>query len=217
MASALELTPELARIFRITHIANVPWILENGLHCGSSAVRDPAFVQIGNPDLINKRRTRIVPVEPRGTLNDYVPFYFTPFSPMLYNIATGYNGVKRQSLKDIVILVSNLPQLSENGVRYVFTDRHAYMATAQFSDSRSDLAARVDWKILRARDFKRNDTSDLGKFERYQAELLAYQHVPVQALAGIVCHGAAEETALTELVQNVGVQLSVTARPTWFF
>lgn len=217
MAGALELTPELARIFRITHIANVPWILENGLHCGSSAVRDPAFVQIGNPDLINKRRTRVVPVEPRGTLNDYVPFYFTPFSPMLYNIATGYNGVQRQRMKDIAILVSNLPLLSEHGVQYVFTDQHAYMATTRFTGDPSNLADYIDWKILQARDFRRNDTNDLGKTNRYQAELLAFQHVPVQALAGIVCHGAAEETALTELVQNVGVQLSVTARPTWFF
>jgi hypothetical protein len=217
MASALELTPELARIFRITHVANVPWILENGLHCGSSAVRDPAFVQIGNPDLINKRRTRIVPVEPKGTLNDYVPFYFTPFSPMLYNIATGYSGVQRQRMKDIAILVSNLPLLSENGVQYVFTDQHAYMATTRFSGDPSNLPGYIDWKILQAQDFRRNDTSDLGKTNRYQAELLAFQHVPVQALAGIVCHGAAEETALTELVQNVGVHLSVTARPTWFF
>lgn len=47
MAGMLNLTPERARIFRITHIDNVPWILENGLHCGSSNVRDSGFIQIG--------------------------------------------------------------------------------------------------------------------------------------------------------------------------
>ena len=51
-----SLSPEKALIFRITHIANVPWILANGLHCRSSAAQDPDFVEIGNPDLIDKRR-----------------------------------------------------------------------------------------------------------------------------------------------------------------
>ena len=68
------LSPDKALIFRITHIANVPWILANGLHCRSSAVQDPNFVEIGNPDLIDKRKHRIVPVPPGGALSDYVPF-----------------------------------------------------------------------------------------------------------------------------------------------
>ena len=43
------LSPEKALIFRITHIANAPWILANGLHCRSSAAQDPDFEEIGNP------------------------------------------------------------------------------------------------------------------------------------------------------------------------
>ena len=64
------LSPDRALIFRITHIANVPWILANGLHCESSNVRDPDHVSIGNPDLIEKRRIRVVPMPPGGTLSD---------------------------------------------------------------------------------------------------------------------------------------------------
>lgn len=82
----LDVTAERARIFRITPIENVAWIVTNGLHCSSSPVQDPNFVQIGNPELIAKRAGRVVPVPPGGTLDDYIPFYFTPFSPMLYNI-----------------------------------------------------------------------------------------------------------------------------------
>ena len=77
------LTPEKALIFRITHRSNVPWILKNGLHCRSSAIVDPNFTGIGNPELIERRRHRKVDILPGGTLEDYVPFYFTPFSPML--------------------------------------------------------------------------------------------------------------------------------------
>lgn len=211
-----ELTPERARIFRITHVDNVPWILANGLHCGSSNVCDPGFIQIGNPDLITKRTVRAVPIPPGGTLHEYVPFYFTPFSPMLFNIKTGWNGITRRPMREIVILVSSLHALADNGVGFVFTDRHAYLSLARFSSRLADLADWIDWRILQARDFAR-DPNDLGKFERYQAEALAHGHVPLAALTGVVCHGTEEEAHVRDLVQNAGVQLSVASRPTWFF
>ena len=90
-----SLTAERAFIFRIVHRNNLPWILANGLHCRSSLVIDPHYVDIGNPDLIGKRNARAVPIAPGGTLSNYVPFYFTPRSPMLLNIKTGYNGVRQ--------------------------------------------------------------------------------------------------------------------------
>jgi len=54
----MPLTPKANRIFRITHIRNVPWILEHGLHCRSSPTSDPNFASIGSPDLIAKRSNR---------------------------------------------------------------------------------------------------------------------------------------------------------------
>ena len=71
----------------------------------SSGTRDPDFVSIGNPDLIAKRAGRVVAIPPGGSLSDYVPFYFTPRSPMLYNIVTGHNGMKQTPRQDIAILV----------------------------------------------------------------------------------------------------------------
>ena len=84
-----------ALIWRITHRQNLPWIMEKGLHAGGSPVRSENWTVIGNEDLINRRRFRDVPIAPGGTLNDYVPFYFTPFSPMMYNIHTGRGEVKQ--------------------------------------------------------------------------------------------------------------------------
>ena len=212
----VDLTPKKARIFRITHIENIAWILENGLHCKSSPVQDPSFVQIGNPDLIAKRVTRTIPPPHGGTLDDYVPFYFTPHSPMLYNIATGWNGIQRRPMNDIVVLASSLHSLADNGVQFVFSDRHAYLEVAEFSNELASLAGALDWKILRDRDFKRNP-SDPGKFERYQAEALAAFHVPVAALTGIVCHGTQRKEFLRDLVHNASVDLEIASRPSWFF
>lgn len=175
------LTPEKALIFRITHRDNLPWILKNGLQCQSSGVSDPNFVSIGNPELIAARARRVVRIAPGGTLADYIPFYFTPLTPMLLNIKTGYGGIRRRQNDEIVILVSALSELKRHGVRYLFTDRHAKLETAKFCDDDSRLADVVPFDLLQRRDFQR-DPENPDKVERYQAEALAHGHVPVAAI-----------------------------------
>jgi hypothetical protein len=93
-----SLKPENGLIFRIAHIDNVPWILDHGLHCRNTPERDPNYVEIGNPELIQKRTHRVVPIPPGGVLSDYIPFYFTPHSPMLLNIKTGHNGITQRQM-----------------------------------------------------------------------------------------------------------------------
>src|SRR6185437_10314171 len=107
-----------ALIFRITHRDNIPDILKNGLHCRNSEHVDPGFVPIGNPEIIDKRKARHVACRPGGTLADYVPFYFTPCTPMLYNIVSGHNGLKRYGRSEIVVLVSSLPRLDNGEIDY---------------------------------------------------------------------------------------------------
>jgi hypothetical protein len=113
-----NLNPGKALIWRITHRHNLPWILANGLHAGNSPVRSSGWMTIGNLELIDRRAHRPVPLPPHGMLNDYVPFYFTPFSPMLYNIHTGRGGVAHVANADIVILVSSLHWITELGVHH---------------------------------------------------------------------------------------------------
>ncbi|MES1244052.1 MAG: DUF4433 domain-containing protein [Acidobacteriota bacterium] len=209
------LTPEKALIFRATHRLNLPWVLANGLHSRSSDRQDPSFVPIGNTEIIARRQRRAVPIEPSGDLADYIPFYFTPYSPMLLNIKTGYGGVQQRPNHEIVILVSSLIKLEELGVRYVFTDRHAVLNAARFFSRRADLD-QVDFELLQRRDFKR-DENDPGKFERYQAEALAYHHVPTEALLGVVCYTELVRHEVETVTSSAGVGLRAFARPTWYF
>ena len=212
---AYNLNPEKALIFRITHIGNVPWMLRNGLHCKNSDVCDPNFVRIGNLELIQRRKARSVPVPPYGTLSDYIPFYFTPFSMMMYNIKTGYGGIRQFPNSEIVIMVSSLRGLAERGVAAVFSDRHAYLRTAQFFTSLEDLD-KIDWGILQRRDFKR-DVDDPEKTDRYQAEALVHKHLPVEHLAGIVCLSENEKRTLERQREEIGLELKVAVRPKWYF
>lgn len=210
-----SLTLDKALIFRITHVDNVPWLLDHGMHCRNSSRFDPDFRNIGNPDLIARRRHRTVPVAPGGTLADYVPFYFTPYSIMLYNLKTGYGGVPKQRNEDIAIVVTSLYRVVELDIGFVFTDRHAYVQTASFFNALDDLG-RVDWPLLQARDF-RNDPENPDKKERYQAEALVYRHLPAGALMGVVCYDANTAARLKIEVDRRKLELRVLAKPDWYF
>lgn len=209
-----SLNPEKALIWRIVHRDNLPWILDNGLHCANSKMLAPQYVNIGNVDLIDKRRCRRVPIVPEGFLADYVPFYFTPFSVMMKNIHSGWSVQQRKN-DEIVILVSSLYRVEELGLPFVFTNAHAY---PDWTDYYSDLAnlGEIDWSILQRRDFKR-DPDDPRKMERYQAEALIHDHLPITGLLGIMCYTDAMKERIEQDVAARGLTLSVHARPGWYF
>ncbi|WP_204128191.1 DUF4433 domain-containing protein [Pseudomonas sp. ABY48] len=209
-----RLNPEKALIWRIVHRDNLPWILDNGLHCANSNVQSPQYVNIGNVDLIDKRRARHVPIAPGGVLADYVPFYFTPFSVMMKNIHSG-RSVQQRSNDEIVILVSSLYRIEQMGLPFVYTTAHAY---PDWTDYYSDLAnlGQIDWSIIQRRDFKR-DPDDPQKMERYQAEALIHNHLPITGLLGIMCYTDAMKERIEQDVAARGLALPVHARPGWYF
>jgi hypothetical protein len=209
-----RLNPEKALIWRIVHRDNLPLILDNGLHCANSDMLSPGYVSIGSPELIDKRRHRIVPISPGGTLTDYVPFYFTPFSVMMKNIHSG-RGVAQRSNEEILILVSSLPHVKSIGLQFLFTNAHAY---PDWTDYYTDLAqlSEIDWEILQHRDFKR-DPDDPKKMERYQAEALIFHHLPIQGILGIVCYTETLRREIEQQIQSRGLKLSVYARRGWYF
>jgi hypothetical protein len=130
---------------------------------------------------------------------------------MLYNIKTGY-GVPQQPLRDIVILVSSLHRLKQLEIPFVFSDRHAYLKTAQFSDNLDDLSW-IIWPVLQVRDFKRDDSD---KFEKYQAEALAFKHVPVNALIGIVCYDSETSDHVRQLADSRRTTVDIIAKRGWY-
>jgi len=208
------LNPEKALIFRITHCQNIPWILEHGLHCRTSETLDPDFIEIGNPDVIARRRDRAVPIAPGGVLAHYVPFYFTPRSPMLFNITSGYQGMKRTRANDIAIIVASLRELQSQGVAFLLTDRNAALATATYANDLSGLD-RLDWPRLKASDFSRSP-DDPGKIERYQAEALIHRHLPTNQLMGIAVYDEVAEASLRPALTSRGSSLKLAVRRHWY-
>jgi hypothetical protein len=208
------LSPERALIFRITHISNLPWILANGLHCRNSAISDPQFVEIGRPEIISRRNTRLVDVPPGGTLSDYVPFYFNSRTPMLYNIKTGWDGLTKRPMDDIAIMVTSLRDLSTAQVPFVFSDRNATLATAVFSSDLS-LLPQLPWNLWQSDNFKR-DYNQPSNFERYSAEALIHESMPAQTLKAIICYTEAKQAQVAKLVADCNLTTVVERRPGWY-
>ena len=123
-------------------------------------------------------------------------------------------SVRIGTLDEIVIFVSSLPKLRAEGVPFLFTDRHAYLTAARFSDDLAMLGW-MDWERLRRRDF-RKDLEDPAKVERYQAEALVYKHLPTHAMLGIVCYDAAVSTAAERQATACGCAIKVITRPGWY-
>lgn len=214
MSNYPNLNPQKALIWRIVHQSNISWILDNGLYSANSDILAPNYEPIGNSELIQKRNQRTIPIAPYGTLSDYIPFYFTPFSPMMYNIHTG-RGVKQRRNDEIIILVSSLPQLAQDHVPFVFSDRHAYTQFAEFYDQAEDLN-RIDWPLIQQRNFQRNP-DDPEQIERYQAEALVYKHLPVESLLGMVCYTDKIKLQLEQAVQVRSLALEVHKMTQWYF
>ncbi|MGO9173564.1 MAG: IS1595 family transposase [Rhodomicrobium sp.] len=75
---------------------------------------------------------------------------------------------------------------------------------------------KIDWKILQARDFKR-DNEDLAKTARYQAEILVHKAMPIEAMLCVVCYNKDSESRLKGLCEQAGVKLAVFHRSGWYF
>ena len=134
---------------------------------------------------------------------------------MLYNIKTGFHGVPLRPMDEIVILVSSLHRLIEFELSFLFTDRHAIYRTTNFFSTLEDLC-HIPWEQLQARDFRR-DPEDPDRFERYQAEALVHQYVPISALKGIVCYNGGVKNVIDMELERRTLDLDVKAYPRWFF
>lgn len=206
--------PDNALIWRITHINNLDWYLDNGLFSPNSNKKSINYVCIGNEDIISKRANRKVKVEPYDTLDNYIPFYFTPFSMMFLNIHTG-KDVKQHKNKDIIMFVTNLNTLHKNNVNFLFTDGHALQAVTNYYNELKDLK-HIDWVILQNRDFKR-DESDLQKSLRYQAEALISKYLPIALITHIICYTKELELDISNKISSRNLNIKVITAQNLYF
>lgn len=195
-------------IYHITHLHNLQRITaEGGLHCDRDAQK-VKNVNIGHMHIKERRLNRAVPVGSRGTVGDYVPFYFAPRSPMLYAISRGAVEGYTEGQKPVIYLRSTVEAVVKAGLRWVFTEGHADMLFTDFFDDLKDLE-KVDWALMRARYWTDTD-EDPDRKRRRQAEFLVQNFFPWELVSYIGVYDLSIAQAVGEIIKGgspeVGVQ-----------
>jgi len=201
--------PDNIWLFRITHINNLDHILKHGLVTFHSPNADPDFVQIGDNTLIDLRVELEVPKSPFGKFSEYIPFYFGPRSPMLFQIATGYDGIKFFPQEEIIYVVSKLEILIKEGIPFVFTDGHARAEITSFYGSNElDMLTEIDWYTVFNEKWN-NDESDKDRQRKKQAECLIFQYLPMYCIERILVFNESAEEKVVSLIQKTEMTIPV--------
>jgi ssDNA thymidine ADP-ribosyltransferase, DarT len=188
------------KLYRMTHIENVPHILKWGIGHRHTPNANPAFKAIGDVSLIGTRNSKKVRVDngdssktraPGIILGDFIPFYFGIKMPMLYVIKNGGNFVmKATSAEDIVYLVCSLKRILKLGLPFYFSDGHATDNLTTFYDSTcvADLPTIIDWDAVKAPYWGGGENLNLKR--KKQAEFLLAEDLPPNNLLGMACYNA---------------------------
>ena len=202
--------------YRITHINNLPLLLQNGIVNKHHLNADNNYVEIGNPAIIDVRSTTPVKISNYGMIGDYVPFYFTPKSIMLFNIVTGYwhPKVPQRNRNEIVVircLIADLATLPQ----WFFTDGQGNDMVSNHYSNLANLSE-IDWHSIQKSDFSKSD-GDYDRPRRYQAEFLVHGQIPLTSIESLnVFNNQTREDIIQILSQN-NINLAVNIQPQYFF
>ncbi len=151
----------IEKLYYMTHIDNVPSILEHGILCYNKI----RFIEHKNISDFHVQRWRDRrPVEGYRTIHDYVPLYFATHTPMQYVIT--HHKDSSYYINDVFLAfieVDPFKVFQIPGV--VFTDGNSACRETQFFKNINDLE-QIDWNIIKkkkciSREYKRKKSAEV--------------------------------------------------------
>lgn len=174
-------------IVHVTSLNNLASIWSEGALVAASRQATSIKVdELGSSEIKAHRETKVVPCSEGGVVADYVPFYFSARSPMLFFAHTG-NPLSpfKEGQAELVHVVSHVDVIAEMNQPYAITDRNAALGYAAFADDLSHLDSLVDW-TLQDQKYWHNTPAEPDRMERRMAEFLVHERCPVDAIRGLV-------------------------------
>ncbi|MDX9790784.1 MAG: DUF4433 domain-containing protein [Candidatus Kapabacteria bacterium] len=199
-------------LYRMTHIENIPHVLQYGITHRNSKSANLNFIPIGDNSLINRRNTHILN---NGTvLGDYIPFYFGTRSPMLYVIQRGFNGVIKTDPENIIYCVTSIAKIIDSEIDFMFTDGHAIDSfSTEYSKAQIENIDNIlDYSAINATVWI--DENDLDKKRRKEAEFLLSQDLPTNYILGYICYNELAKSKLLEYGIN---ENKIVVKPNCYF
>lgn len=207
--------PNPIYLYHITHVSNLPKIIQAGGLKPKSQVND--YLNIAHNAIQEKRSDKKVSCEPGGTLHQYVPFYFCTRSPMLYTISQGnvseYDGGQEQ----VIYLVSTVEKVDVNSLKYAFTDGHPIMAISEFYNDLKNIGY-VNFELMNEQWWNDTDEKPDRKRQR-QAEFLVYKFFPWQLIAGIAVKTSTLLAEVNKIIEEANPQYKpkIAIKQNWYY
>lgn len=200
--------PNPTPILRFTHIDNLDTIIRRGgLHAPNHVPNDRLPYRFCHDAEVHGARAAVdITVGPRGTIHDYVPFYFGYLSPMMLKLKTGQVVGYNEGQEPLIYLVSSAQSVKAADLQFVFTDGHGL---AKFTDWFDDLANldSVDWTVVNER-YWTDTINDMDRQRKKQAEFLVHEYCPWALIQEIVVI----DVAMKQRVETIQVRFPAAQR-----
>lgn len=196
----------------MTHIENIPHILQNGITHSTSVNANPNFIAIGDSSLISTRNSFLL--NNGRLLGDYIPFYFGYKTPMLYVIQRGFNRVASTPAENIVYCISSVQKIIDLKLDFVFTDGHAVdrLSTQYTISDIQNIDTLIDKNAIKSKYWK--DENDLDLKRRKEAEFLVLGHIAPDGILGYVTYN---ENTKKRLIGFGADASKVVVKPEYYF
>lgn len=160
---------------------------------------------------IKERRAKEIKVDCCGNkfVGEFVPFYYSPRSIMLFIVNQGETGKPRGHQSEVVHLVSSVASAISGKSQWAISDGNAGSHAAQFSNSLQSLDS-LNWDAIQARYW-----SDVT-FEK-QAEFLVADFFPLIAFKGIGCYNDDVTRRVQSMLNASGHSIPVATKRDWYY
>lgn len=193
---------DLKSLFYITHVANLPSLVREGLLSHAEVERRGIqYTKIYDAEIVGKRQAKQTPAG--LSLWDYANVYFNPRNPMLYRVAHA------ASVQDIAI-VAFKPQLTEIPGVFI-TDGNAASGPTEFYSREDGLRALADnWEVIQSEWWRPDD----GSKRKIMAECLVPKQVPPEMIHAVY---VSDHAAADKVRAMVPSRVHVIPEPNMFF
>lgn len=203
-------------VFRMIALSNLESDLTNGLYSKLNAPANPLREEIGNNEIISERDRRNVSCFPGTVVNNFVPFYFSIKTPMLYNIYTG-RGVPIKAQKDIVYLCTRMLDLANEDFQWCFTNGNAAKRITKYYTDLADIE-NIDWRSIKTDDFRiDNADGDEDRIRKKHSEFLVKDYVPGNKLRGIAVFDNKVKTEVDNLTKQLNLEIEIKIKKDFYF
>jgi hypothetical protein len=199
-------------LYRIIPLENLENNLKNGLFSKRFAPPGNSYISLGNQDIISRRETTPVKCFPGTVVNDYIPFYFSLKTPMLYNIIKGH-GVQQVDQDNVIYLCFKLIELVRSGCMWCYTDGNAAVRISACYKDISDLS-KLDWHSIQTDDFRVNNTdNDPDRIRKKHAEFLVKDFLASSYINSIVVFSNEAQKKVEQILEECNKPLKVFVNP----